>query len=96
LSFTKNFALEVAPHNIHVNAIAPGGITTEGSTKPLAGSGLTEAQLKEMSESFAARIPLKRMGVPDDIAKVALFLASSAADYMTGSLMVVDGGVLLM
>ena len=95
LSFTKNFALEVAPHNILVNAIAPGGITTEGTTKPLAGSGLTETQMKETMTAFAQRIPLKRMGVPDDIAKVVLFLASSAADYMTGSLTVVDGGMLL-
>lgn len=46
-----------------------------------------------MVQAFAARIPLRRMGVPDDIARVALFLASSAADYMTGSV-VVDGGVL--
>jgi NAD(P)-dependent dehydrogenase (short-subunit alcohol dehydrogenase family) len=42
-----------------------------------------------------ARIPLGRMGEPDDIAKVVLFLASSASDYMTGSLIVVDGGYLL-
>jgi 2-deoxy-D-gluconate 3-dehydrogenase len=96
LSFTKNFALEVAPHNILVNAIAPGGINTEGTAKPLAGSGFTEAQMKEMMAGFASRIPLKRMGVPDDIAKVVLFLASSAADYMTGSMITVDGGVLLM
>jgi NAD(P)-dependent dehydrogenase (short-subunit alcohol dehydrogenase family) len=47
-----------------------------------------------MVQAFAARIPLRRMGVPDDIAKVALFLASSASDYMTGSIVVVDGGFL--
>ncbi|MDA8147066.1 MAG: SDR family oxidoreductase [Thermaerobacter sp.] len=46
-------------------------------------------------ESFTSRIPLGRWGIPDDIAKVALFLASPAADYMTGSLVVVDGGRLL-
>ena len=47
-----------------------------------------------MVQAFAARIPLRRMGGPDDIAKVALFLSSSASDYMTGSIVVVDGGFL--
>ena len=96
LMFTKNFALEVAPYKIHVNAIAPGGITTEGSSRPLAGSGMTAEQLAEMMAGFAKQIPLGRMGNPDDIAKVAVFLASSAADYMTGEIVVVDGGRLLM
>lgn len=95
LSFTKNFAVEVAPHGIQVNAIAPGGIATEGTAKPLEGSGLTPAQMKEMMDGFMARIPMKRMGAPDDIAKVAWFLASDAAGYMTGALVVVDGGMLL-
>jgi len=94
-SFTKNFALEVAPHGIQVNAIAPGGITTEGTAKPLEGSGMSAAEMKAMMDAFQQRIPLKRMGVPDDIAKVVLFLASDAANYMTGSIMVVDGGMLL-
>ena len=48
-----------------------------------------------LMKAFTARIPLGRMGEPDDIAKVVLFLASSASDYMTGSLIVVDGGYLL-
>jgi 2-deoxy-D-gluconate 3-dehydrogenase len=94
-SFTKNFAVEAAPHGILVNAIAPGGITTEGTGQPLAGSGFTPAQMKAQMDAFLARIPLKRMGVPDDIAKVVLFLASEASNYMTGSLVVVDGGMLL-
>jgi NAD(P)-dependent dehydrogenase (short-subunit alcohol dehydrogenase family) len=50
---------------------------------------------EELTRAFMARIPLGRMGEPDDIAKVVLFLASSASDYMTGSLIVVDGGYLL-
>jgi 2-deoxy-D-gluconate 3-dehydrogenase len=95
LSFTKNFALEVAPHGIQVNAIAPGGITTEGTAQPLEGSGMTPAQMKAMMDQFAAMIPMKRMGVPDDIAKVTQFLSSDAASYMTGALVVVDGGRLL-
>ncbi|MBV8301629.1 MAG: SDR family oxidoreductase [Candidatus Dormibacteraeota bacterium] len=93
LSFTKNFALEMAPYNVTVNAIAPGGITTEGTAQPL--TGMSAEQMEAMTSAFLQRIPLKRMGVPDDIAKVAVFLASSAADYMTGTFVVVDGGMLL-
>jgi len=96
LMFTKSLALELAPHNILVNAIAPGGISTEGTAKPLEGSGMTPAQMKEMMAGFVKnKIPLGRMGVPDDIAKVAQFLASPAADYITGSTVFVDGGMLL-
>lgn len=95
LMFTKAFALEMAPHGVHVNAIAPGGISTEGTAAPLQGSGMTEEQMAAMMEQFIAQIPLGRMGEPDDIAKVATFLASPASDYITGELIVVDGGRLL-
>jgi 2-deoxy-D-gluconate 3-dehydrogenase len=93
--FTKNLALEVAPLGIRVLALAPGGITTEGTqaqTAQLWGSGV---DLTEMTQQFLAKIPLARMGEPDDIARVALFLVSDAAAYMTGTMVVVDGGVLL-
>ena len=96
LMFTKNFALELAPHNITVNAIAPGGIITEGASRPA--SAMTPEQIKQMeqmTQEFMRQIPLGRFGAPDDIAKVAVFMASSAADYMTGSLVIVDGGRLL-
>ncbi len=94
--FTRNFALEMAPHGVQVNAIAPGGIDTEGTRAPLAGSGMTEEQFQEMKQGFIDnKIPLHRYGEPDDIAKAAAFLASSASDYMTGSMVVVDGGMLL-
>ena len=83
---TKALALEFGPRNITVNAIAPGAIRTPGA----GGSAVPE----EVLQSFAARIPMRRMGMPDDIAKVVLFLASSASDYMTGSVVVVDGGFL--
>ncbi len=89
--FTKNFALEVAPLGIRVNVIAPGGIATEGVASTMGGSERMQAAMKQ----FAARVPLGRMGEPDDIAAAALFLASNAASYMTGSMIVVDGGVLL-
>lgn len=96
LMFTKNFALEVASHGIHVNAIAPGGINTEGAASSTAPGSMSAEQMKQMMEAFIRQIPMGRMGAPDDIAKVAVFLASSGSDYMTGSLLVVDGGRLLM
>lgn len=86
--FTKNVALELAEHKIWVNAIAPGGVATEGT-------GLTHPGMEEIIKAFTAKIPMHRMGEPDDIAKVALFLASDMSSYMTGSQIVVDGGVLL-
>lgn len=96
LMFTKNFALEVAKHGIHVNAIAPGGINTEGTASMTGSGSMTAEAAKQMMEAFIQLIPVGRMGKPDDIAKVALFLASSGSDYMTGSLVIVDGGRLLM
>lgn len=95
LMFTRAFALEMAPYGVTVNAIAPGGISTEGTAAPLQGSGMGPAEMEAMMSQFVAEIPLGRMGRPDDIAKVALFLASPASDYMTGELIVVDGGALL-
>lgn len=96
LSFTKNFALELAPHGIQVLALAPGGVATPGASKPLEGSGLSPAQMKAMMESFIKnKVPMGRMGDPDDIAKVAVFMASEASSYMTGTVVYVDGGALL-
>jgi len=83
--FTKNVALELAPHDIAVNAIAPGGIRTPG-TGDIEGSQL---------EAFEAMIPMARMGDPDDIGRTALFLSSDLASYITGEQIVVDGGRLL-
>ena len=90
--FTKNVALELAAHNIQVNAIAPGGINTPGTG---AGKDMNEERAK-MHNAFLEMIPMKRMGEADEIGKVALFLASDLSSYMTGSQIVVDGGVLLV
>jgi 2-dehydro-3-deoxy-D-gluconate 5-dehydrogenase len=86
LMVTRALALELAQYSIGVNAIAPGGIETPGAGIPTAAD--------ESYQTFVARIPMGRLGVPDEVARVALFLASSASDYMTGSLVVVDGGYL--
>jgi 2-deoxy-D-gluconate 3-dehydrogenase len=83
---TKALALELGPRHILVNAVAPGAIQTPGAN--------SAAMSEEMLQAFTARIPLRRMGVPDDIASVVLFLASDASNYMTGSVVVVDGGFL--
>lgn len=91
--FTKNSALELAEYKIWVNAIAPGGINTPGAS---AGStGVPDEQKTAQAQAFLAKIPMHRMGEPDEIGKVALFLASNMSSYMTGAQIVVDGGVLL-
>lgn len=91
---TKSLAKELGAYHIRVNAIAPGGVDTPGTehaAPPQTTAGATGAV-----EDIMARIPLGRMGQPDEIALAALYLASPASSYMTGSLVVVDGGFLLM
>jgi NAD(P)-dependent dehydrogenase (short-subunit alcohol dehydrogenase family) len=90
---TRSMALEMAPLGIRVNAIAPGSIATPGaSAATTLPPGVDASQL---TERFLARIPLGRMGEPEDIARAALFLLSPAASYITGVTLVVDGGYLL-
>lgn len=91
--FTKNSALELAEHKIWVNAIAPGGIVTPGVAAM--SQGASAEQMKASTKAFMAKIPMHRMGEPDEIGMVALFLASDMSSYMTGSQIVVDGGALL-
>ncbi len=91
--FTQNAALELSQHKIWVNAIAPGGINTPGAAKMSQPQEGTD--MKKVMDEFLAKIPMHRMGIPDDIGKVALFLASDMSSYMTGEQIVVDGGVLL-
>ena len=87
IMITKTMALELGEKGISVNAVAPGAIMTPGTNDRLGG---------DRGQFLASNLPLRRLGEPDDIAKVVLFLTSSAADYMTGSVVVVDGGRLLM
>ncbi|MCX6788124.1 MAG: SDR family NAD(P)-dependent oxidoreductase [Candidatus Kaiserbacteria bacterium] len=90
--FTKNLALELAPHKIWINAIAPGGVATPGTGLD---APIVDPVLAKIIESFVGKIPMHRMADADEIGKVALFLASDLSSYMTGSQIVVDGGVLL-
>jgi NAD(P)-dependent dehydrogenase (short-subunit alcohol dehydrogenase family) len=83
-SLTKSLALELAPHNINVNAVAPGYVRT----------AMTEAAFRDKAryDWMLSRIPLARFGTPEDIGNTVLFLASPAADYLTGEVIFVDGG----
>ena len=87
-ALTKTLSLELAPYNIRVNAIAPGAIDT-----PMAASTKTDPKTLEQT---LAMIPLHRMGKPEEIANTVLFLTSDASSYITGSIVVVDGGWLSM
>jgi 3-oxoacyl-[acyl-carrier protein] reductase len=83
IGLTRSVARELAGRKITVNAVAPGFIETEMT------SALGEAILTEVK----SRIPVKRLGTPDDIAGAVLFLASPAAAYITGQVLTVDGGL---
>jgi NAD(P)-dependent dehydrogenase (short-subunit alcohol dehydrogenase family) len=84
---TKTFALDFSEYGIRVLGIAPTFVKTEGTCAFLSA---------EIEATMVARTPLKRVALPDDIAKVALFCASEMAGYMTGATVLVDGGVLLI
>jgi 3-oxoacyl-[acyl-carrier protein] reductase len=86
IGFSKALAQEVASRNITVNVIAPGFIATP----------MTEVLTDEQKEKINAKIPLGRMGSPDDIAAAALYLASDAAGYVTGQTLHVNGGMAMV
>jgi|SRR5579864_5367484 len=93
LMLNRSLALELAPYGIRVVAIAPGGINTEGVRG--VGAPTDGADTAAAAVAMMARVPLGRMGEPDDIGRVALFLASDASAYITGTVVFVDGGYLL-
>ncbi len=83
IGFSKSLAAEVASRGVTVNVIAPGFIETE----------MTGALDEKQREAYEARIPAGRLGGAGDVANAALFLASPMSDYITGQIMVVDGGM---
>jgi 2-deoxy-D-gluconate 3-dehydrogenase len=93
--FTKSLALELAPYNIRVLAVAPGGIWTEGTQDSV--SLIVEGydDLDQFFKTVEEQIPLKRMGTPDEIGRVVLFLASDVSSYMTGTTVFADGALLV-
>ena len=83
IGFTKSAARELAPRGITVNAIAPGFIDTD----------MTAAMSDAVKQATVERIPLGRVGAPDDIANAVAFLTSDQATYITGQVLAVDGGL---
>jgi 3-oxoacyl-[acyl-carrier protein] reductase len=83
IGFSKAVALEVGSRGITVNVVAPGLITTD----------MTQALTNEARGEWESRIPLKRLGSPDDVAAAVCFLASDEASYITGQVVAVNGGM---
>jgi len=84
ISFTKSLARELGPFNIHVNAVAPGLIESEVVSK----------MPKEKVDAIVKSSSLGRIGKPEDVAQAVLFLASEHSNYITGQIIVVDGGII--
>jgi 3-oxoacyl-[acyl-carrier protein] reductase len=84
-SFTRALAAELASRNVTVNAIAPGFIETD----------MSEAVRNKAGDLIKKMVPMRRLGRPEDVARVAVFLASAEAGYITGQVLVVDGGLTL-
>ncbi len=85
IGLTKSNAKELASRNINVNAVAPGFIETD----------MTDKLNDQQKEAILNNVPIKRLGKPEDVAKLVAFLASSEADYITGQVISVDGGMVM-
>ena len=84
IALTKSSAKELASRNINVNAVAPGFIKTQ----------MTDILPQEVKQRMLNQIPLRRVGQPEDVARLCVFLASEEASYITGQVIVVDGGII--
>ena len=92
IALTKSMAVELGPSNILVNAVAPGFMRTPMSII----DGVDETTTPEFLEWYVdkGRVPLRRTGLPEDVSGAVVFLASKYCRYMTGQLLVVDGGLM--
>jgi meso-butanediol dehydrogenase/(S,S)-butanediol dehydrogenase/diacetyl reductase len=96
LGFTKSVALDVAEHHINVNAVCPGIIKTSMQDREVAwDSKIRGVDPEDIRKMYVQYTPLGRIGQPEDVAKVVLFLASSDADFMTGQGINVTGGIIM-
>jgi 2-dehydro-3-deoxy-D-gluconate 5-dehydrogenase len=91
---TKTMALELGPDRIRVNAVAPGPSLTEGAVEFVKAGAPQGIDVDAQWGAYEARIPLRRLTHPDDVARAALFLASGLGAYVNGAQLVVDGGLL--
>jgi NAD(P)-dependent dehydrogenase (short-subunit alcohol dehydrogenase family) len=95
VGLTKSLGVELGQHNIRVLGVAPTGVSTPGIAERKAGAtGAELARIEDLEKKVGAALPLGRLGVPDDIARVALFCASDLSMLMTGSIVQVDAGAL--
>lgn len=85
VGLTRAIAADWAPHGVTVNAIAPGGFMTDANRRWF-------RERPELRQLFEAQVPMGRLGEPDELGPLALYLASDASSYMTGALLVIDGG----
>ena len=83
IGFSKTVARELASRNITVNVVAPGFITTD----------MTDVLPEKVKTEVKERVPLRRLGTPEDIADLVRYLASPGASYLTGQVIAVDGGM---
>jgi gluconate 5-dehydrogenase len=88
IAFTKTLAVDWAPYHINVNAIAPGGFLTDPNRRWF-------NEMPELKATFQGMVPMGRLGDPEEIGPLALYLASDASSYVTGSVFVIDGGYTL-
>ncbi|MBD3264797.1 MAG: 3-oxoacyl-[acyl-carrier-protein] reductase [Candidatus Omnitrophica bacterium] len=84
IGLTKSMAKEIGSRNVCINAVAPGYIQTK----------MTDVLPEKVKEEMLKRIPLGRLGTPGDVSSAVLFLASDSSDYITGQVLVVDGGMI--
>jgi 2-deoxy-D-gluconate 3-dehydrogenase len=90
---TRSFAMELAKDNIQVNTIAPGPISTKMMNSHW--EHLSPEEAKTQKDQLCKMLPTCRLGEPDEIAGAAIYLASSASSYTTGTEIIIDGGLLL-
>ena len=98
ISMMRSMALEMAEHGVRSNAICPGYIATSlmaGRMRSQVSDDETEQRLEKSRDIMGQSQPMHRVGEPDDIAKMALFLASDDSEWVTGTAQVVDGGLIL-